>query len=263
VTYGWQLTANNTGLAGAGVDRSSLPVYNGPIRAGMTISEKTLVDTVDLSKVPNVTLDRVLITAQGARNGLILGPGSVVKDSDIDGSVGQQGERIGIFGDVPAGSSYSIQRVRVTGMTVGVWLDGNGSGSMTDTYVHDLLSIGGAHVDGFTRRSGTGSLSIARSRIDASGDNVTGAFFLQDTWGDAVGGIALSDSYLEGEGYVMSLHNQGAGVSLAVDNVRTRPIGWGEVNTLQTDVTITTWARVSRYNGTRLPEAVGRTVRRP
>jgi hypothetical protein len=257
--YGWGLTAGNTGLAGAGVDRSTLPVFSGPITAGMTISQKRL-GAVDLSNVPNVTLDRVWIRST-ARQALVVGPGTVIKDSDIDGSTGPQGERIGIYGNVSAGS-YAIQRVQVTGMSIGAWLDGSGSGSMTGTYIHDMVSIAGAHVDGFTRRDGTGALVIGGSRIDASGPSVTGAFFLQNTWGGRIGGVVLRDSYLEGAGYLLTLENKGAGTSVGLNNVRTRPTGYGDA-TRTGAVTYDQWVDVNRYDATKLPAAAGTTVNRP
>jgi len=216
---------------------------------------------VDLSRLSNVTLDRVWLRPTDNRTALVLGPGTVIKDSDIDGSGSVQGERIGIYGNVSSGS-YAIERVAITGVSVGAWLDGSASGTMADSYVHDMISINGAHVDGFTRRAGSGPLRILRSRIDASGGYVTGAFFLQNTWGGPVAGVTVEDSYLEGEGYVLTLDNRSDGVSVGLKNVRIRSIGWGPITTSTAPITFTQWSDVYRYDPTKT-DAKGTVINRP
>jgi hypothetical protein len=260
VAYGWQLTATGTGLAGAGVSRASLPTFSGPVTAGMTISMKKITGTLDLSSTPNVTLDRVWLQPQGGVKAVVLGAGTVIKDSDIDGSVMGSGERMGMY--TATSGSYTVARVHITGMSIGAWLDGDGTGTVTDTYVHNMLSVNGAHVDGFTRRAGVGSLLISRSRFDTSGQpNVTGAFFLQTTWGDRIAGVTVKDTYLEGEGYVIVLGNSGGGMSTGLDNVRIRSIGWGPFSA-SGPVTYTAWNNVRIYDGNRLPNADGAAVNR-
>jgi hypothetical protein len=225
VQAGWQLTDANTGLLGAGVDRLRLPEFTGRVRAGMTISMKKISSALDLSRTANVTLDRVWLAPRGGTRALVLGSGSVVQDSDIDGSSMARGERVGIYGVVSG--SYALSRIQVTGMSVGAWLDGDGTGTLSDSYLHDLVSLNAAHVDGFTRRSGIGSLRILRCRIDASGPGVTGALFLQNTWGGAIAGLEVEHTLLEGEGFVIALENKGAGTAIGLDDVRVRSTGWG------------------------------------
>jgi hypothetical protein len=259
VSGGWQLTAENTGLSGAGVDRSTLPVFSGKVSAGITIRRQKVISALDLSRTANVTLDRVWLAPDGGGRALVLGPGSVVKDSDIDGGAMAQGERIGVYGVV--NGTYALARVRITGMSVGAWLDGSGTGSVSDTYIHDLVSIDGAHVDGFTRRGGTGPLRITRSRIDASGPNVTGALFLQNTWGATIDGVQIERSLLEGEGFVLALENKGAGTSLALDDVRIRSTGWGPVSA-SGQITYQAWTAVHQYDASR-PGTTGLPLNRP
>ena len=256
VTYGWEINSNNTGLAGAGVVRSSLPIFAGPVTSGMTLSRVKITSTLDLTSVPNVTLDRVWVAPTSGRNGVILGAGTVIKDSDIDGSGLVQGERIGIYGNTSG--SYAISRVAITNVSIGAWLDGDGSGSLTDGYIL-TSSINGAHQDGFTRRAGVGALAITRMRIDSSGPSVTGAFFIANTWGGRIGGVALKDSYLEGEGYVMAIYNNGPGTAVGIDNVRVRSTGWGPI-TSEGLITYTAWNNVRAYDGSRLPLADGALI---
>ena len=250
VAFGWQLTKGNTGLAGAGVDRASLPTFSGTVTAGMTLSRVKITKPLNLASTPNVTLDRVWLAPSGGADALTLGAGTVVKDSDIDGALMQQGSRVGIKGTVSG--AYTIARTVITGMSVGAWLDGAGPGTMTESYVHSMTGINGSHMDAFTRRGGTGALTIARSRLDATGPSVTGAFFLQNTWGDRIGGITLQDSYLEGGGFALTLENKGAGTSVGLNNVRIRSTGWGPI-TATGGITPSRWERVSLDAGPALP----------
>ena len=250
VAYGWQLTTSNTGLAGAGIARSSLPTFSGTVTAGMTLSRVKITGALDLSSTPNVTLDRVWLAPSGGFDALTLGSGTVVKDSDIDGASMQQGSRVGIKGTVAG--AYDISRTAITGMSVGAWLDGSGPGTMSETYVHSMTGINGSHMDAFTRRGGTGALLISRSRLDASGPSVTGAFFLQNTWGDRIAGITLKDSYLEGDGFVLTLENKGAGTAVGLDNVRIRASGFGPM-TVVGAVSATRWRDVEVEDGAPLP----------
>jgi len=260
VQYGWQLSSDNTGLKGAGVDRNTLPLFSGTITPGMTLSLVKITDILDLSGVSDVTLDRVWLAPVGGTRALWLGPNSVIKDSDVDGSSMIQGERIAI-GTSTVGS-YQIARTSVTNVSIGTWLDGNGFGTMTDTYVHDLVSINSAHKDGFTRRAGTGALLIDRCRFDASGPMVTGAFFLQNTWGDPIAGISMKNTMVEGAGYVMTLANDGPGTSVSLDNVRVWCFaGVGGTTygpqVVYGNMVYPVWNNVRLYDSTRLPAADG------
>lgn len=239
---GWELDASTVGLAGAEVKRSSLPEYWGPVHDGSTLRLVKITRPLDLSELKDVTLDRVWLVPQGGHVALVLGPGSVVKDSDVDGSDMQPAERIGVASRVAG--SYAIEGLSITGMSVGAWLDGPGTGTLADTYIHAMTSLAGAHVDGLTRRAGTGPLSVIRSRIDASGPSVTGALFLQSTWGDPIGGVTVQDTYLEGMGYVIGLDNHGQQGWVRMKNVRVRSTGWGAISTTGIPP-LTGWAAVS------------------
>ena len=265
VSYGWQLTSTNTGLAGAGINATTLPTFQGTVSAGMTISRMKITTSLDLSNIPNVTLDHVLLIPHAGGNirALILGPGTTIVDSDIDGSMmDHSGEQIGIYGCVPVGKTYSINRVNLTGMTVGAWLDCDGNGSMVDTYIHGLVSNNGAHMDGFTRRAGIGQLTVARTRIDDSGASVTGALFFQSTWGGPIAGVLVTNSYLEGDGYVIGMSSgsvPGDITSAGFQNVRVRSTGWGPIST-DHRVIYTSWTDVSQYDASRLPLADGAAI---
>lgn len=253
--YGWNLTPTNTGLLGVGVDRTKLPILTEPIKSGMTIIGKKITSIVDLSNLQDVTLERCWMRPAGdGRRALILGNHCLIKDSDIDGSAMPSGERFGISS--PPGVNYTggyqIQHVKVTGVSIGAEIDGDGEGEITDSYFYDFISSGGAHIDGVTRRGGTGRLLIARSRIstlfsDNGGSHTTGSFFLQNTWGGKIAGILLQDSYLEGNGYCLALENKGAGTSLGVRNVRVRSTEYGVLSKAGS-IQFTEWDKVYRYD---------------
>ena len=260
--YGWQLTAGNTGLAGAGVDRTTLPVFAGPVPPGATLSLVKITEGLDLTDRPDVTLDRVWLQPLGTSKALILGPGTVIRNSDIDGSLMPPGERWGLFHDYTDGAPYTIDKVQVTGVSVGAQLDGLTPGTMADTYIHGLVSTGGAHLDGFTRRSGSGPLSIVGSRLTVDfGSFATGAFFLQNAGDERIAGVTLQDTYLEGDGWVMTLENRGPGTDLDARNVRIRFTEYGAVTTAGR-VTVDEWTDVFLYDPSK-PDAAGAAVPRP
>jgi hypothetical protein len=224
----WKLDSSEVGLAGAGVVGAALPLFTGEVKAGQTLRRVRITTPLDLSDVPGVTLDQVLLAPEGGRRALVLGPGTTVQNSDVDGSAMRDGERIGVYGNVDG--RYALTGVSITGMSIGAWLDGPGIGTVTRTYIRDMISAAGAHVDGLTRRAGTGPLTIRDSRIDVSGGFVTAALFLQSTWGADVGGVRVVNSYLEGEGYVIRLEDC-RGSPLQMTDVRVRSVGWGPIYT--------------------------------
>ena len=270
VTYGWQLTDNNTGLAGAGIDRNTLPVYSGSISSGQTLTKVKITHDIDLSNLTNVTLDRVWIAPSSCPgNALTVGAGTVIKDSDITGEQAAPTSSCEPGGIRSYGSNgVSVQRVLITGVSIGMWFDGDGAATITDTYVHNMKSVDGQHVDGFTRRSGIGQLTLLRDRLDANvSGSTTGAFFLQDTWGGRIAGVTLQDSMLEGIGYLMTLDNGGSGVSFGANNVRFRlstPNYYGNISAYGgSPITYTSWSNNYNYDGSSLPSAMGSAVQHP
>jgi hypothetical protein len=181
------------------------------------------------------------------------------------------GERWGISSGTGSGTTanYTIQGVQITNVSIGMWLDsasGSSSGTVSDTYIHNLNSTNGAHLDGFTRRGGTGPLTIIRSRIaddfsDSGGSHATGSVFLQNTWGGAIGGITVQDSYLEGNGFNMALENKGAGTSFGANNVRVRPTEYAAVS-VTGSVNFTQWTNVFTYDASK-PNAAGGAISHP
>jgi hypothetical protein len=248
-------------LAGAGTDRADLPTFDGTITAGMTLSRVKIIEGVDLTDLPDVTLDRVWLQPVGADRALILGAGTVIRDSDIDGSRMPEGERWGLYHADTPGAPYSIERVQITGVSIGAWLDGSAAGRLSEAYIHGMESTGRAHLDGITRRAGTGELTIERSRVSVDfGSWATGAFFLQSK-DEPIGGITLKDTLLEGDGYVMVLENNGPGTAFAAENLRLRPTEYGAI-TSTGKITSDRWVDVFLYDPAQ-PDAAGAEVPHP
>ena len=267
VAYGWELNDTNTGLAGVGVNRSTLPVFNGPVTNGMTISNVKITGALDLSSYTNVTLDRVWVRVTNSNRAIIVGKGTTIKDSDIDGSGMPTGERFGVSSQPGVGTQgdYSILRTNITGTSIGIYLDSQssaGSGLISDTYIHNMISTGGAHIDGFTRRVGSAPVTVQRSRIvvdysDSGGTHATGALFLATTYG-AISGVTLKDSLFEGNGYNMHFASNGPQVSVGLDNIRLRSTEYA-VYTASGNVSYTSWANVHVYDPSK-PNAAGAVV---
>jgi hypothetical protein len=236
----------------------------------MTLTKVKITHDIDLSSLSNVTLDRVWIAPSSCPgNALTVGPGTVIKDSDITGEQAAPTTSCEPGGIRSYGANgVSVQRVLITGVSIGMWFDGDGAASITDTYVHNMKSVDGQHVDGFTRRGGIGQLTLLRDRIDANvSGTTTGALFLQDTWGQKIAGVTIQDSMLEGIGYLMTLDNGGSGVSLGASNVRFRLSTanyYGNISAYGgSPITYTQWANTYVYDGSSLPWAAGAVVQHP
>jgi len=208
---GWQIDTTNCGLTGKGVDKTTLPLYSGPIPAGSTISLKKIVDP-DLS-AGNIILDRCWIVTTtsagwpvGSQNGAVL-----IKDSRIEGTGG-----IGRFAthpeQTPLDKEVTFLRVEVTDQGGGFSF--GGASLVRNCLIHKLPGNGedpattGNHVDGGTRRIGTAQLNVIDSHIDvrSAGDNATGAFFIQPTY-NYIDNILLRGNIFGGGGYVISAGN--------------------------------------------------------
>ena len=274
VNYGWDLTATNTGLAGVGVNRNTLPVFSGTVTAGMTISNVKITKALDLSGKANVTLDRVWVQVNDSDRAILLGAGTTIRDSDVDGSLMAPGGSFGISSKPGVGTlgNYTIERVNITNLTQAIYLDSGTSAStglVTDTYVHSMLSTNGAHLDGMQRMAGTGPLTILRCRVandysGAGGSFATASMFLTPTWGGDIGPVTLKDSYFEGNGYNLyftAYPNTGDSITVSLNNVRLRPTEYGPITTLG-DVIFPQWTNVYLYDATK-PNAAGAAVNQP
>jgi hypothetical protein len=201
---GWELDETNTGLAGAGVDKNSLPIYNGTVYygvchmppAGTTISLKKIVYPIIL-KNGNITLDRCWIqpTVTLTSGGLILtfdsfGLGSpapsksCIRDCDIDGSLVTDYHIY--YSAAIAGGGYHLLWCNIHGMGSGIVVHSTGQAFnclIQNNYVHDLRASGGAyndHHEAATIRGFDGtSLLWRNNRLASRTGWDSAAFFIQ------------------------------------------------------------------------------------
>ncbi len=231
-TPGWLRTSSNTGLAAVGTTSAMLTKYTG----SLTVTGRLYRQRIDLGANQLVlgngaVLEECLIT--GTRNGgqgqvRITGAGVQILNTDIVGSASSSGESMGIFSDNLNGAR--ITSVRMTGFTIFLWLD-SGSSSSTPVSVIDGFYgsdqiAGAAHHDGLTRRGGQAPLILQNSRISMTTGSTTGAVFLQSTWGNPVGGLTVTRSYLEGNGYPATIE---ASNTVTFDDNRFRATEYGPI----------------------------------
>ena len=249
---GWLLDTTNTGLAAAGVDPNSLPVYTGPtqVPAGTTISLKRIEGPLELD-AGGITIDRCWIRPTaiglglpvmrtcGSEQNLVPPTPVTVQYCDIDGSLlsGQAAAfTLGFYG------IGHLIRNRVWGMGSGLAIIQSGqqlSATVEGNYVHGLVAWGdgstsGNHSDGFTIRgfnpaSNPNRLcTVKNNRFDCRSGNDSGAFFIQPN-ADNIGNVHVEGNLLEGGGYNLVMEdNNGVIVgNMTADNNRFNPTGFG------------------------------------
>ncbi len=257
VRLGWELTRDNTGLAGVGLSCSALPLYAGPHRParGAVLREVRVEAPLDLS-AGDILLDRCCVRPTTVGRGMPAitttdfdacrgdecpsPPGPVtVRDSDIDGSA--LSLELGALSTGLVGIA-TIERTLIHHFGSGVALMNTGrqlEARIEQSYVTQLLAFGdpattGNHSDGFTVRDfdvsarPTRRLVVRGNRFDCDSANATGALFLQTYAGD-IANVSLEDNLLEGGGYQLGLEaSHGHGYAgLAATNNRFSGTGYG------------------------------------
>ncbi len=216
---GWQVNATNTGLAGAGVDKNTLPLYTGanPVPAGSTITLQKLVDC-DLRN-GNISIDRcwiVLNTNPSYSTGSPAGI-NTVKDSDI--------EATHFYGSPVSNSDMNkeiiVLRCNIKGGQGLAYM--NGPGTIQQCYLHDMISYSdpGAgisnHCDGFTRRGGVGQVNFIDNFLDSytNPNHTSGTVFLQD------------NNYFDNILFQGNFFKNGEGNGSAILEKKDAGLGWG------------------------------------
>jgi hypothetical protein len=221
---GWQLNDTNTGLAGVGVDRNTLPVYTGPtdVPAGTTIRLQKITTPLNL-RAGNITLDRVWVhpTTSSGTSGMIttydvnIGGGAqngpvTIMDSDIDGSAVTDTH---IYGDCAVRGAANLYRNNMWGMGSGICYFG--AASMTNVvieqnYVHNLrgglvLGTEQSHNESGTIRDFSGTSMVWRNNqlISKSGSD-SGALFNQAYTGP-INNVLIEGNLMDSYGWDLVL----------------------------------------------------------
>lgn len=252
---GWQLNANNVGLAPLGLKCSSLPRYTGSLTpaAGTRISGVRIAGHLDLRN-GDIIVERSCIQpvagAQGSSgtdsivSNFVCGRDScpvisdktiIIRDSEIDASA------------VPASQIASacafrgvgtLQRNYMHGMGSGICFYGTGTkhdAIAEQNYVTDMRSYGSSHNEAATIRdlvldqNPNRIARFTRNRLDIDGGNVSAGLFIQPT-GENIGTIRVDGNLIEGGGYNLFLNQPASGGKYsnarATDN-RFASTGWG------------------------------------
>jgi hypothetical protein len=245
---GWQLNETNTGLAGVGIDRDTLPLcslqpdqYGWLWPATGTVIRGKRIENPICLQAGNITIEQCWFK-------LTVDPGSgmpmitdfnfntmksctlanVVRDCDIDGTflADTGGTRSGF----PSVGSVGVwQRNNIYGVGCGYVAGGNGVPILVENnYIHDLRTGATSHDDGLTLRSRSAPRTYIRgNRIDATTIHTTGALFLQATFG-FLDSMYIEGNLLEGNGYnlILEWNGYGYGRVWAMNN-RFRPAMYG------------------------------------
>jgi len=235
VRKGWELTAQNIGLAPHGLVCDQLQPYTGPQRParGTVIYRQRITVPLNLYN-GDITIDQSCIkpTRVGEHNDYLVtttdctsgcratSVGNVViKDSEINGlSLPADNALGGSDGFIGVGKLY---RNYVHGMGSGIAFFETGTvhdAYAENNYVRGLRHTGEAHHDGATIRdfrknaANTRTVKFIGNRLDSTPVNTngwqSGALFIQPTWSDIHNGT-VQDNYLEGGGYNLYLENRG------------------------------------------------------
>ena len=185
----------------------------------------------------NITLDRCWIVATSNPGGISPSAGGAltVQDSDIEGqpSASPDYGSTGFTEGVGNGSNNTITVLRTNITGFGLGFNISGPGIIQQTYIHDLAPVSAGsdinHVDGCTRRSGTGQLNVIDCRIDSctNPNHPSATVFLQDTFGffDNIlfQGNLFENGALGGSVVLEKKKGNGYGTSLIMDNNRFSP----------------------------------------
>jgi hypothetical protein len=255
VLMGWQLNETNTGTAGVGIDRNSLPLYEPPasqvqygtwyVPAGTVISEKRIEVGGIVLSAGSITFERCWFHPLSIGKGLPLihneqkSPAlqNVFRNCDIDGSAID----ITVYTGLGTSAAIMTENILIEGCYIshfgsGVAIGGNSDVTLKGTYIHDLIDTEynpgeWSHSDGFTIRSFGGTEAIIKNnRINAYNNHCTGAFFLQATWADSYfDHILLEGNLLEGNGYnaIIEKSNGNYGTDIRAVNNRFKVDGFG------------------------------------
>jgi hypothetical protein len=264
---GWQLDSTNTGLAGVGIDKNSLPLYDGPdkLPAGTTINMKKVTVISDMS-AGNITFDRCWLVVSGNPTWLNIGASTgtlTIRDCDI--------QAIGIGGHSPGVDAYinnqlvTILRCNVYGF--GAIANVRCAANIQNCYAHDFSTITDEHIDGITRRTGFGQMNVINNFIILGHAGVTGAVFFQDdNPGNSFDNVLIQGNLLTGYA-VLNIKNKNGGhdlTNMIMDNNRFRKdsTGYGYTQLKGARPDWTQWTN-NYVNDPTQPDNKGAVVNKP
>jgi len=228
--FGWELDATNTGLAGAGIDKNTLPLYTGTDTptAGTTISLKKITLPTMFCAAGNITFDRCWFAPSGAafdtRAGYIFGYdpdlaanqlGDVTfLDCDIDGSAITSSDVFHACAFRGAGSLYRCNIFGFGGAVAYVGSNTVTTSTIEHCYCHD--NRGGlfgtpeqqSHNEQvFIFQFGGTSFNIRNNKFLSFTGSDSAAVFIQ-CW-DVIQNVVLEGNALDTIGWDLALEQHG------------------------------------------------------
>jgi hypothetical protein len=261
---GWELNETNTGLAGVGIDKNTLPDCTLPVNpwgsriepaAGSVIHDVRINDPLDLS-AGNITIERCWIAPAGINlyTGDIVtgwpssGKPNIIRDCDIDGTVVTGADKNDKVCSCCAfsGNNLTVERCQIFGWGSGIAPYGYDTVRIEGNYIYGLISgnNGGdptnpSHNETFTIRDYRGpSAQILNNRFVCFAAASTGEIFFKT--GKSASGNPAETQYInnvfvegnlmEGMGFNLILtwgDGLGYGANMRAVNNRFHPSGWG------------------------------------
>jgi hypothetical protein len=247
--FGWELNATNTGLAGAGIDKGTLPTYTGTDTptSGTTITLKKITHSTMFCAAGNITFDRCWFAPSGAsidtRTGYVYGYdpdfaanqlGDVTfLDCDLDGTAITSSDVFHTSAFRGAGSLYRCNIFGFGGAIAYVGSPTVTTSTIEHCYCHD--NRGGmfgspaqqSHNEAvFVFNFGGTSFNVRNNQFLSFTGSDTGAFFIQ-CWAP-VNNMTLEGNVFSSNGYNLPLEQHGSSYSnLVCNNNRFNPVDFG------------------------------------
>jgi len=239
---GWQLNATNTGLAGVGIDKNSLPTYTGTSTppANTAISRMKITKQLDLSK-GGITISQCWISpAPGVGTGVSLltnwtGAPATIQDCDFDcNDMTDTNEHKAVVSNSFAFfGNGNVLRCHLTNMGQGIRIDGLPGTNLVveNNLIHNLWTAASSHVDAITIRKSLGdNLSIRNNWADSSDCLASPAMFIQPITGH-IDKVTLSGNYFDSTNWDIGLevNSYGYGLCMRAINNRFGTSGFGSI----------------------------------
>ncbi|SHJ57084.1 hypothetical protein SAMN02745244_02791, partial [Tessaracoccus bendigoensis DSM 12906] len=276
---GWELDAQNVGLAPLGLSCYSLPLYTGSLTpaAGARISGVRIVGHLDLRNGDIVVERSCIQPAAGASannstgalvSNFVCGRDScpvisdksvIIRDSEFD-ATGVPASQIAAA--CAFRGAATLQRNYMHGMGSGICFYGTGmkhDAIAEQNFVTNLRSYGESHNEAATVRDfmlDENPNRIARftnNRLDIAEGNVTAGLFIQST-GEDIDSLVVEGNLIEGGGYNLFLNQPSSGgkySNVRAINNRFRSTGWGP-SAVQGGPGWSVWTNNYRYDSSKV-----------
>jgi len=238
---GWDLDKKNTGLRGnySGLKKldlngadSGVGRMNGNtlfVNAGKTIENRIIPCPLNL-EAGGITIRKCLIQPLEVGRGMpyIKCENSTLEDSEIDGSK-MPGNVMGM--SIAFAGSGKILRCDIHHASTGISIN-NASNTVSvaeSNYIHDLVYVEPAHIDGITTRISSGAgTTIRNNRIVINSKIATGGIFIQTTFG-RIDNLTIEGNLIEGYGYNLAMDKSrfDYGKNIKIKNNRFKPYQGG------------------------------------